>query len=223
MIRIKTIAPYASFYIVICEDGVQVLHQHYGSVDARVRAPAATLAWYLFGLPESEASPGDDRIMIVGDRELIESLSDLAKDLNIWLSVQGILKEWMPHYDSVEEIWQSLKSQDPIWVERMQYLPQVVNDAVIHLRRHSDMQKERLDEMKTLLLKFERRQRLTTRVVVGGLVVLIVVAISAVKYMHFPWLQEEPIQAAFYGTVGLFGMVVSQKRGSIQSSDIVRS
>lgn len=204
MIRIKTVAPYMSLYFLICEDGVQIFHQHYGPVDARVRAPATSLAWHIFGLSKSDPALSDHYITVAGDRDLVDGLAEIAQDFNIWLSVQHILKEWLPQYNTIDEIWQSLNSRDPIWVERLQYLPQVLNDAVIQLRRHSERQEKKLDEMNATLRSLQSQQRFNTKmgVAVAGLVVVVVVALSAINYTHLPWLKEIPIQAALYGALG---------------------
>lgn len=195
VVRIKTVAPYLSLYILICEDGVHIHYQHDGAVDARVRAPAASLAWYIFGPPKVDVSRDENLITVAGDRYLVDKLAAVAQEFNIWLSVQRILEEWLPQYETFDELWRSLKNRDPIWVERLQYLPQMLNDALVQLRRNGDMQERQLDEMKAIRSSLASQQRFHTRIMMVGSVAVVVGLLSVAGYVRLPWQHPPPIDA----------------------------
>jgi len=214
VVRIKTQAPYMSLYLMICDNGVQVFNQHDGPVDARIRAPARTLAWHVFGPPsgEDESLINDIEITVTGDRDLVERIGAIAEEFNLWTSVQRILDEWLPEYSSFDEIWKSLKSRDPIWIERLQYLPQMLNDTVLELRRHGDLQEKQLEEMRAIRLHLESQQRYSIRVVFVGLLCLLLAVLSATGLISIPNIDTLPIEAWLFGLLGL-GLIVPRLQG----------
>lgn len=149
--RIKTYQPYSVVYCQFCDEGVSLLTQYDGEVDARVQAPAGKLLMLLLQ-QESALSREDFEIKILGDRELVEQILSILKTYDIWRWVRQFWLEWFPGSADFPNVMNKLQLQAPEWWAALQGIPGTTQDLLVELKHLSETQTQMLVEIKALRL-----------------------------------------------------------------------
>lgn len=147
--RIKTYHPYAVVYCQFCDEGITLLTQYDGEVDARVQAPAGKLLM-LFLQQERELNQEDFEIRILGDRALVEEVLNILKTYDIWRWVRQFWLEWFPGAADLPSLMDKLQLQTPQWWAALQAVPGTTHDLLVELKHLSETQTKMLAEIKAL-------------------------------------------------------------------------
>lgn len=157
-IRIRTDKPMAAFYILVYEDGIEVLPEYEGHIDVRIRGPmGAVLQWLLTADTDSVE---DRAIRIIGSEEKVRLIENTVSEFSLW----QIGRHWVENVIPIQELLNILRREDPKWLSGLQGLPNAVHALSEEMGRQHLLQEEILQELKTLKagLRKERQMDLTT-------------------------------------------------------------
>ncbi len=148
VVRVKVSAPDLSLYILFCTDGIQVLSQFDGHVDARIRAPAVRMMLYLLTpAPEPLGEVNAQEVVVSGNHELIVALNQLMNEFNVWQLLHQLLVTWIPDPLSLTDLLDALHRADPIWVDKLQTLLQAMERVNCQLAEQTQIQKQQLQAL----------------------------------------------------------------------------
>lgn len=180
VIRVKIYNPQYSLYLVLCEEGIQILSRFDGVVDARIKAPASQLVWLMLG--ESMDSQSIlTQLKITGNRQLIADLIQLAVEINLWHWIISVLQEWLPNYREVIQHWTVSRTQPDDWMEGIQHLSQLASDTLDEIRRQSHSQQAVLTELVKIRQRMEKKQASHSIQWLLGLVFVVIIWFMAMK------------------------------------------
>jgi len=182
-VRIRTDKPDFSVYVTLAADGVHVFDEHEGPISARVRAPAAVLARYLFGYQPGRVDdhqrsdqklndPGVGAIRSSGDAALLQALVDVGGRCNIWQVCQRLLSEWLPEHTGFSDVVRLLREYDPAWIDRLQHMPELVQDVITEIKRQADVQQQQLLEIRLIKQRLDAERRKDCIAVLMGLMMM---------------------------------------------------
>ncbi len=180
VIRIKLHNPHYSIYLVLCEEGVQILTRFDGVVDARVNVPASQFVWLLLG-ESADSQTLLAQLKITGNRQLIADLIQLAVDINLWHWITGLLQEWMPDYRQVIKQFSALRQHSSQWAENIQSFSRFSSDALSEIRQQSRSQAALLDELVKMRLWMEKKEGSHSLQLGLGLVLVVIVWFMMMK------------------------------------------
>lgn len=146
VIRVKLYNPNYSLYIVLCEEGVQVLSQFDGVVDARVKASTGQLIWLFLG-ESSDAQTVLTQLKVTGDKQLIDDLTQLSIEINAWHWIVSFFQEWMPDYPGFIKKITTMSPNASLWTENIQGFSQLAQDILTEVRQQNQTQEAVLAEL----------------------------------------------------------------------------
>ena len=82
VVRIRLEKPATSIYMLLVEDGVEILHDYEGPVDIRVRTSLGALLQWLLA-PAADLAD-DDRIRITGSEPQLSILLAAVAEVDLW-------------------------------------------------------------------------------------------------------------------------------------------
>ncbi len=173
VVALKARDPFYSLYMIFTVDGVRLVNQYKGKVDARLRIQAKDLVWFFLG-PELLKSGYKPSFQAVGDESLIQVMREFADDWDFWQVCRGILKEWLPEFESLESLFGSLRKKDPVWVEKIEKIPELVDHIIAELRSQSKIQEKQLQAL-TALEKNVRMQQYQILVLMALLIMMFLI------------------------------------------------
>jgi len=175
VIRIKTHSPDFSFYVVLCDDGVQLFTEHEGPVDARLKVSSWLFARHVLGVAqEPEAGDEGDKIKVTGDVELLAELFAITTEYSVWALLGKIIQHWLPDFESFDDVLQAIREYEPSWVSRIEHLPQLANDTLTMLEQQQDVQQQLsndVGQIKQMLESSSRANQIST--VIGFLLIMV--------------------------------------------------
>lgn len=177
VIRVKTHDPDFSFYLALCDDGVQLFSDHEGPIDARLRMSSWMFARHVLGVAPGENEGHTDsgeKVKISGDAELLAEVFDIMADYSVWALLRRIIQQWLPEFESLEDILRALREHEPAWMSRIEHLPQLVNETLVMLKKQSrsqESQSEEIGQIRQMLESDRRANQISTAV---GFVLIIV-------------------------------------------------
>lgn len=189
VIKIKTQEPDISFFVVVVEDGVQICTEHEGPVTARIRLPMGLFARYVLGIADDGFSLAEQDIKISGDEETLMALSEIAVEFNLWNVCKRILRNWLPEFNSWEDILLALRSQDADWMKRLEHLPQLVNSGIEMIREQAEIQQIQLREIGAIREQLDADRRASQISTAIGLCLIVVAFLSHNGYLQVPQLE----------------------------------
>jgi ubiquinone biosynthesis protein UbiJ len=180
VIRVRIERPMAVLYLLVYEDGVEVMQDYEGHVDLRVRAPMGALLHWL-AAPDSPL-PDDEGIRLLGPEELIRQLNDAMNALSIW---EG-LRQWLEHHVRLDRVLSLLRREDPEWLVHLQGLPGQLTELSRELARQRLLQEDILEEIRSLKTDLRRERRLDMAMLVLGLGCLVAALATATGHPALP-------------------------------------
>ena len=177
VIRVKTYDPDFSFYLALCDDGVQLFSDHEGPIDARLRMSSWMFARHVLGVAPSEGevlADGGEKLKVSGDTALLVEIFDILADYSVWALLQRIIQQWLPEFESLEDILRALREHEPAWMSRIEHLPQLVNETLVMLKKQSRSQERQSEEIRRIrgMLESDRRANQVSTVI--GFVLIVV-------------------------------------------------
>ncbi len=197
VVRVRMEKPMAVLYILVYEDGVEVMQDFEGHVDVRVRAPlGALLQWTI--APGSEAAR--ENIRVLGPDEQVLQLQRAMEAFGIW---EGI-RQWLEKHVQLDQLLNLLRHQDPAWLSQLHGLPAQMQELNRELARQRLLQEDILAEIRALKVSLSRERRLDLFCLFTGLALLM--GALATASGHLPPLVvtgDEATQALLLGSLGL--------------------
>lgn len=166
VVRVRMEKPMAVLYLLVYEDGIEVMQDFEGHVDVRVRAPlGALLQWVL--------TPGSDtareNIRVLGPDELVLQLNEAMEALSLWES----LRQWLEQHVQLDALLSLLRRQDPAWLSQLHALPAQMQELNRELARQRLLQEDILEELRALKTSLGRERRLDLFCLFTGLVLIL--------------------------------------------------
>lgn len=167
VVRVRAERPMIVVYLLIYDDGIEVLQDYEGRVDVRVRAPlGALLQWVL---SPASVSPEKDGIRILGPEEQVNRLATMMTDFSL---VEAI-RQWLEEHVRLDQMLSFLRREDPEWLQRLQGLPGQLTELSRELARQRLLQEDILREIRNLKVSLRRERRMDMAIMFIGLVLLL--------------------------------------------------
>lgn len=204
VVRIRSERPRAVLYVLIYEDGLELLSEYEGHTDIHVRAPLGTMLYWLF-TGSHDTAQDDEQIRINGDAEKIASLAQLVDTFNLWT----IVRQWLDDHVRLRELLDMLRREDPIWLEKLASVPKQVGALTEKIVAQYQLQQQILDELHTVRDEFHRSRHLDAALVIVGFSLIIATFLNALGLWQAAWraLSQEPASLVFLG-LGVVCLVI---------------
>lgn len=166
VVRIRLEKPATSIYLLLAEDGVEVLHDYEGHVDIRIRAQLGALLYWLMS-PSAELTE-EDQVRISGSEPQLSILLAALAEFDLW----GALRNWFDNHLRLEDILTLLRREDPRWLNRLEQVATQVEQMASELGRQRLLQEEVLDAINQLTRSMRRERRLDLLFLCSGMTLL---------------------------------------------------
>lgn len=178
VVRVRAERPMVVIYLLIYEDGIEVIQDFEGHIDVRIRAPLGALIQWL--LSPSSTRADEDGIRILGPDELVMTLSETMAEFSLW---EG-MRQWLEQHVRLDQLLSLLRREDPQWLERLQSLPARFEEMSRELARQRLLQEDILEELRALRVSMGRERRLDLACLFAGLALML--AALATTSGHLP-------------------------------------
>ena len=196
-IRVRTERPMAILYLLIYEDGIEVLPEYEGYVHIRVRgAMGALLQWLL---APNTTLPDEDQVRILGPEDRIHMISEAVSEFSLW----GVTRNWLDDHVRLNDLLSLLRKEDPGWLARLQGLPEEVGQLANELGRQRLLQEEILDELRGLKRGLRRERRLDAACLILGMLLLLGALATLGDLLPIASAASATGQAVLLGSIGL--------------------
>jgi ubiquinone biosynthesis protein UbiJ len=146
--RIKSHDPYATFYLLFTQQGLQVLSFYDGHVDARINSSALRLLQRLIH-PQVAGCEVND-LQLSGDQVLIGVVLALLQRFNLWSIVQRVLLDAFPQWQALPQLIGILQNLSPDWLQSLQQLPDDWRRTTEHVAQLAAQQTQMLATLQAL-------------------------------------------------------------------------
>lgn len=127
VVRVKSADPYAVFYVMFTDHGIELSTQSPGMAKVRVGGSAIAIAGALLG---GQGIDNDRKIHVWGDEAHVVWLKDLLREFNFRTSAQ----RWLGEHLNISDILARLRRHDPSWLADLMPMPNLMRDAQVQLR-----------------------------------------------------------------------------------------
>lgn len=202
-IRIRSERPRWVLYLLLYDDGVELLTEYEGSVDIRVRGPMGAMVHWLFS---SQPLGEDTDLRVHGNEQAVNELGALIQHFSLW----PLVRDWLDDHVRLKELLAVLRKEDPVWLEKLATLPQQVGDIAEQLAHQQLMQEDILDELRGLRGELHRARQLDLFFMLTGMVLIVLSLLRASGQWLEAWqaLQQDTLSLAML-SLGL-GCVVAR-------------
>ena len=198
VIRVRSESPVFSVYLLLCDDGVEVLHDYEGHVDIRIRATLGALVHSI--LAPGANLPDADNVRITGPEDRVELLSRLLLDFDLW----SALRRWLEDHVRLDEVLRWLRREDPKWAVRIDHLAEEVGSLGLELGRQRLLLEEMLDEIHGFKQGLRRERQLDMVFLCTGMVMLLAAFATANGQMTVNYLDlQQGMQTLLLASLGL--------------------
>lgn len=172
VVRVRCTSPEFSLYLLVCEDGVEILEHYEGHVDIRVRSSlGALLHWIMTaGVP-----PEEENIQITGPDASVDLLVQALQSFDIW----SALRRWLDEHVRVQDLVALLRREDPRWLETLSRVSGDLTQLQEEIGSQRLLQEDILDEIRALRRAMGIQRRLDLTFVCLGLILLLAAFASA--------------------------------------------
>ena len=172
VVRVRCTSPEFSLYLLVCEDGVEILEHYEGHVDVRVRASlGAMLHWIL----TAGVVPEEENIQITGPDASVDLLVLAVQEFDLW----SALRRWLDEHVRIHDLVMLLRREDPRWLETLQTVSHSVSQLEDEIGSQRLLQEEILDEVRAMRRSLGKQRRLDMTFVSLGLILLLAAFASA--------------------------------------------
>ena len=143
VVRLRGESPMWVLYVLIYEDGVELLSDYEGPVDVRVRgALGAMLHWLL--APNS--GDAEHSLRITGPDDTLERLQATISEFSLW----PLVRNWLDDHVRLRELLSLLRREDPAWLEKLAGIPDHLGELAAQVARQQLLQEDILEEVRGL-------------------------------------------------------------------------
>lgn len=157
VVRIKSHDPYATFYMLFTQQGLQVLSFYDGHVDARISSSALRLLQKIIH-PQSVCSELN-HLQVSGDQMLIGVVLALLQRYNLWSIVQRVLMEYFPQWQALPQLVNILQDLQPDWLQNIQNLSNDWQRTTEHVAQLAAQQTQLLATLQALRDDFQQARQ----------------------------------------------------------------
>lgn len=185
VVRIKTTGPDWMFFVVLCDDGVQLFAEHEESADARLTLPMPLLAQYVLGNNVADVQ-GADGVRVSGDLVMLAELLQGVQEFSLWSLAKRILNQWLPEFEGFSGLIEALKNHDPAWIVRLEHLPQLANETLLAVRAQAEVQQRQMQEIQAIRARLDADRRANQISTVIGFCLIVVAFLAHNGYLQVP-------------------------------------
>ena len=131
----------------------------------------------------------------------IEGLGrQLYPDLDLWKTGKPLLENWMKNRMGAKALYRTVREQAPDWLDKLPYMPQLVFDALLQIKRmdsHQRAQQQALSRSQDVAAKRRRRSR-----AFGVLLLLLALLVGESEIQS--WLQQFSAAGWAMAAAGLY-------------------
>jgi hypothetical protein len=165
VVRLRCERPSFSLYLLICEDGIEILENYEGRIDVRVRSSlGALLQWIL----TAGAPPEENNIQINGADETVDLLVRALQEFDLW----STLRLWLDQHVRMHDVLTLLRREDPRWLATLERLSSDVSSLGEEIGRQRLLQEEILEEIRGLKAGLRRERSLDMVSLLAGAALL---------------------------------------------------
>lgn len=211
VVRLRGEQPMWVLYVLIYEDGVELLGDYEGPVDVRVRGPlGAMLHWLL--VPNSNDADDSGTLRVTGPSETLDRLNAMIGEFSLWPLVRG----WLDDHVRLRDLLELLRREDPVWLEKLAGLPDQIGALAAQVARQQLLQEDILEEVRGLRSEMRRARRLDLAFMVIGIALIALSLLRALGEWQQTWatLARDPISLALIslGLALIAGRLVLRSR-----------
>lgn len=155
--RVKSHDPYATFYLLFTQQGLQVLSFYDGHVDARITSSALRLLQKVIH-PQAVSSEVND-LQVSGDQMLIGVVLALLQRYNLWSIVQRVLMEYFPQWQALPQLINILQDLQPDWLQNIQRLSDDWRRTAEHVAQLAAQQTQLLATLQALRVDMQQARQ----------------------------------------------------------------
>ncbi|MDX1805193.1 MAG: hypothetical protein R3292_14070 [Alcanivorax sp.] len=180
VVRIRADKPNWVLYVLIYEDGLELLRDYEGNVDIRVRGPlGAMLQWLFSGGEQDEES----LLRVTGEEALIHQLAALISHFSLW----PLIRNWLDDHVRLRELLSVLRQEDPVWLQKLATLPQQMGSLAEQVANQQLLQEDILEELRNLRADMRRARRLDLFFMVVGTLLILFSLLKAMGQWQLTW------------------------------------
>lgn len=127
IVRVKMADPYAVFYVLFTDHGIELSTNSPGSARVRVGGSALALAGALIG---GHGLDDSRQIHVWGEESQVSWLLNLLREFNFRTSAQ----RWLGEHLNIPDMLARLRRHDPSWLTDLMPMPSLMRDAQSQLR-----------------------------------------------------------------------------------------
>ena len=198
VIRVRSERPVFSIYLLLYEDGIEVLGEYEGHVDVRLRGSlGALLQWIL--APNSDQG-ADDPVRVTGPEHSVQTLSRAVASFSLWQA----LRHWLEQHVQIDQVVAWLRREDPRWLGKLETLAEDVSLIGRELGRQRLLLEEVLDEIVGFKHGLRRERQLDMLFLCSGMVLIVAAFASASGQLPILYLDvQRGLQTLALGSLGL--------------------
>lgn len=180
VVRLRGENPMWVLYVLIYEDGLELLDDYEGQVEVRVRGPlGAMLHWLL--APDSD--DGNGELRITGPEQTLSRLQRMVSEFSLW----PLVRNWLDDHVHLRDLLALLRREDPAWLEKLADLPDRLGALATEVARQQLLQEDILDELRGLRQALHRARRLDLGFLLFGTALVILALLRALGQWQITW------------------------------------
>ncbi|BAP13890.1 MAG: hypothetical protein AOY29_04395 [Alcanivorax borkumensis] len=202
VVRVRAERPRSVLYVLIYEDGVELLTDYEGNVDIRVRAPLGAMIHWLFSNGPLE---DHESLRVIGSEQHIAVLAELINQFSLW----PLIRNWLDDHVRLKELLALLRREDPVWLEQLATLPQQVGQLAEQQAQQQLLQEDILEELRQLRGELQRARKLDQFFTLTGMLLILLSLMKASSLWETTWhaLQQDFLSLAML-SLGIACLVV---------------
>ncbi|MGB2248383.1 MAG: SCP2 sterol-binding domain-containing protein [Alcanivorax sediminis] len=191
VVRIRAERPLWVLYVLIYEDGIELLPEYEGNVDVRIRGPLGGMLHWLFS---SSALEDQEELRVTGHEEQIRQLTALIEQFSLW----PLIRNWLDDHVRLKELLTILRREDPVWLEKLATLPEQMGQLAEQVAHQQLLQEDILDELKQLRSELRRNRKLDLFFSLTGTLLVLLSVLKAANLWNVTWhaLQQDILSLA---------------------------
>ncbi|WP_237738829.1 SCP2 sterol-binding domain-containing protein [Alcanivorax hongdengensis] len=191
VVRIRAERPRWVLYVLIYEDGIELLTEYEGSVDIRVRGPLGAMLGWVFS---SDNLEDQEALRVNGDEARVAQLAQLLQHFSLW----PLIRNWLDDHVRLKELLAVLRREDPVWLEKLATLPSQVGELAEQMARQQLLQEDILDEVRGLREEMRRARKLDLFFMLVGTLLILLSLLKAMGQWQSTWqaLQHDTLSLA---------------------------
>lgn len=172
VVRLRCTGPEFSLYLLLCEDGIEILENYEGHIDIRVRSSLGALMHWIL---TAGATPDEEAIQVSGPQDKVDMITEALQEFDLW----SAMRRWLDEHVKLDEVVTLLRREDPRWLETLQSVSKEVGSLSAEIGRQRLLQEEILDELRSLKRYINRERRLDMGFLFLGVALLLAAFASA--------------------------------------------